>query len=85
MSESAAFPAVISGRSAGGLWWLLRVALDGGFGAGGVAVVHQALAIAQAPEWRGAELVCGGLVQVFGLGGGGMPSPVPTSCSRKSL
>src|SRR5258707_10106620 len=48
---------------------LSTVAHYGRFSAGGVSVVHQILTEPQAPERWCAELVCGGLVQVFGLGG----------------
>ncbi|MGB7148271.1 MAG: hypothetical protein WBD45_03915 [Terriglobales bacterium] len=64
---------------------LSSVALDGLVGAGRIAVVHKTETEAQSPEWWGTEFVCGGLVQVFGLRGLGDASPVPTSCSKKSL
>src|ERR1022692_434450 len=45
------------------------MANDSGLDAGRVAVMHKPIAESQPPErWR-AELVCSGLVQVFGLGG----------------
>ena len=45
------------------------VTLYGLIGARRIAVVHQPITEAQSPEWRSAKLVCGGLVEVFGLGG----------------